>query len=495
MSLPETSAGAVRYARTVACRAVAIASSQASAGPVHINFPFREPLVPTRTRPGDLPDPSAGDTDVARDRGTADFVEEDRAPYLAIRRAQRRPAGDEVTALAVQLRGIRRGLIVCGPQDDSKLPPVAATLAKELRFPILADPLSLVRCGPHTGPLVIDAYDAFLRDDETAEALRSELILRFGAIPTSKPLLGYLQRHGRQQPEQPDRCRQLLVDVDLTERAHRWPDPTLTATDAFESDPRSFCEALIEALRSSSGSEARTGNSEARSAWAESWIAIAQRTRIALTSHLEAEPGLSEPGVFAELAHILPGGATLFAGNGMPVRDLDTFFAARALPTRFLANRGASGIDGVVSAALGASAAVDGPLVLVVGDLSFYHDMNGLLAARRHSLSATIVLLNNNGGGIFSFLPQADDPEHFEELFGAPHGLDFRYAAEMYGLAYRRVRSRDEFRTAMGEALGGPGVTLVEVRTERGRNAELHRSLWKAVARSLGEDTPHGSTR
>ena len=495
MSLPETSADAVRYARTVACRAVATAGSEATAGPVHINFPFREPLVPAHIRAGDLPDPSARDTDVARDPGAADLARDDRPPCLAIRRPHHRPMDADLEALAVELRGTRRGLIVCGPQDDPKLPPVAARLADELRFPILADPLSLVRCGPHAGPLVIDAYDAFLRDVETAEALRPELILRFGAIPTSKPLLGYLQRHGRHWPEEPRGCRQLLVDVDLTERAHRWPDPALTATDALASDPRSFCEALIDALRSSSGSGARTEDSATRSDWVESWIAIARQTRMALRRHLETEPNLSEPGVFAELAEILPEGATLFAGNGMPVRDLDTFFPARALPTRFLANRGASGIDGVVSAALGASAAVPGPLVLVVGDLSFYHDMNGLLAARRHGLRATIVLLNNDGGGIFSFLPQADDLEHFEELFGAPHGLDFRPAAEMYGLAYRTVRSRDEFRSALGDALGGPGVTLVEVRTERGRNAELHRGLWKAVARSLREGTHHRSTR
>ncbi len=153
---------------------------------------------------------------------------------------------------------------------------------------------------------------------------------------------------------------------------------------------------------------------------------------------------------------------------------------------RFLANRGVSGIDGVVSSALGASAVSDGPLTLVIGDLSFYHDMNGLLAARRHNLRATIVLLNNDGGGIFSFLPQAGLPEGFEELFGTPHGLDFEHAARLYGLSYRRVSSVDEFHVAMREALASDGVSVVEVRTDRRENVELHRRLQASVARAVG---------
>jgi len=197
------------------------------------------------------------------------------------------------------------------------------------------------------------------------------------------------------------------------------------------------------------------------------------------------------PGVGANLSY-LPAGSILFAGNSMPVRDLDTFFPGSERSIRFLSNRGASGIDGVVSSALGASTASSGPLVLVIGDLSFYHDMNGLLAAKQHNLQATIVLLNNDGGGIFSFLPQADHPEHFEELFGTPHGLDFSHAAQMYGLAYQRVEGWEAFRAAVGQGLASPGVTLEEVRTDRRANVELHRDLWEAVSRSLsavGEGT------
>jgi 2-succinyl-5-enolpyruvyl-6-hydroxy-3-cyclohexene-1-carboxylate synthase len=125
--------------------------------------------------------------------------------------------------------------------------------------------------------------------------------------------------------------------------------------------------------------------------------------------------------------------------------------------------------------------------VLVIGDLSFYHDMNGLLAAKRHNLNATIVLINNDGGGIFSFLPQAERTERFEELFGTPHGLDFRAACDLYGIGYERVQSRRGFGDAVTRSIASPGVRVIEVRTDRGANVALHRSIWRDVAKAVAE--------
>ena len=444
--MPETSDEAIRYARTLACRAVATALSDRS-GPVHLNFPFREPLLPSGSEP-----PPAG---------------RDRTAYVSVGQVLRRPSPADLASLAGELRTARWGLIVCGPQDDPGFPEAVTRLAEELGFPLLADPLSQVRCGPHHNRQVIDSYDAFLRDESMVESLAPELVLRFGATPTSKHLLLYLQRHAG--------CRQLLIDD-----GEGWNDPALIASDVIHVHPRSLCETLLAAL-SPSGRSSRDG----RSSWLERWLEAASRARAALRDGLSAASGLSEPRVFAELAALLPDGAILFAGSSMPVRDLDSFFPGGERSVRFLANRGANGIDGVVSSALGASAAGPGQLVLVIGDLSFYHDMNGLLAAKRHRLQATIVLLNNDGGGIFSFLPQADPPEHFEELFGTPHGLDFRPAVEMYGLTYQRVDSGEQFRTAVTESLASPGVAVVEVRTDRRANFALHRDLWSAVSSSL----------
>jgi len=172
----------------------------------------------------------------------------------------------------------------------------------------------------------------------------------------------------------------------------------------------------------------------------------------------------------------------------MPVRDLDSFFPGTSAAIRFLGNRGASGIDGLVSSGLGAAASGAGPVVLALGDLAFYHDMNGLLAAKLHHLGATIILLNNDGGGIFSFLPQAAYPEHFEALFGTPHGLDFHHAAEMYRAAFRRAETWEDFRIQVRDALASASLSIVEVRTARDRNVALHQEVWAAVRAAVRAD-------
>ena len=169
----------------------------------------------------------------------------------------------------------------------------------------------------------------------------------------------------------------------------------------------------------------------------------------------------------------------------MPVRDLDTFFAGSGRRVRVLGNRGASGIDGLVSSALGAAAVSAGPTILVLGDLALYHDLNGLLAAKLHRLRATIVLLNNDGGGIFSFLPQAEYPEYFERLFGTPTGLDFRPAADLYGASFSRAATWPEFRAHMAAAFESTGLSIVEVRTGRERNVALHREIWSTVEQAV----------
>jgi 2-succinyl-5-enolpyruvyl-6-hydroxy-3-cyclohexene-1-carboxylate synthase len=441
MPLPDASEEGIRYARTIACRAAATARAD-GAGPVHINFPFREPLIPTGQYV--LPAGYVGSS-------------------VHIARTPRRPDLEALTGLAAELRLVKRGLIICGPQEDAQFPAVVARLAEELDWPLLADPLSQVRCGGHHNQYIIDSYDAFLRTEDVVRRLTPDLILRFGAMPVSKLLAQYLQRHAA--------CRQILIDG-----GDGWHDPSLTASEVQYAHPRLLCESLLTVLRAAPQQPAFLS-------WRNQWATLGRLTRATLQAHLRERTDFSEPRVFVELAKLLPPDATMFVGNSMPVRDLDSFFPGGTRAVRFLANRGASGIDGVVSTALGVSAVTSGPVLLTIGDLSFYHDLNGLLAAKHHQLRATIVLLHNDGGGIFSFLPQAQDQEHFEELFGTPHGLDFRPAAEMYGLHYQRPAGWEEFQTAVRHSFDAPGVTLIEVRTERRANVELHRNLWKAVSR------------
>ncbi len=432
MPLPEASEHMLRFTQTVADRAVATALGSPS-GPVHVNLPFREPLIPA---PIEFQTP----------------------------RARPREQPETATApLAFPLDGLlsaRRPLVVCGPQSGLDTRDVER-LAQALNAPILADPVSGARCSPAAA--VLGAHDYFLRDPDLARSLRPDYVLRFGAPPTGRPLASYLQTHR-------DVCQVQVA------APGEWPDPDLNAHEVVHADPAAVCAAIA-----------------ARAASAEpSWLAAWQRAETATRTAIRAallEDAATEPSVVIDLASVLPDGATLIAGNSMPVRDFDSFLPAGTPAGAILGNRGASGIDGVVSTALGTSAVSEGPTILVIGDLSFYHDMNGLLAARRFGLNVTIVLINNDGGGIFSFLPQHDDAEHFESLWGTPHGLDFSHVAGLYGVGFQRVTSRGEYRTALKASFEAEGVQVIEVKTDREENLRLHQHIWDEVANAVKEMT------
>jgi 2-succinyl-5-enolpyruvyl-6-hydroxy-3-cyclohexene-1-carboxylate synthase len=401
----------------------------------------------------------------------------DGAPWVAV--ADARPAPEPAAALrlAAALGAARRPLVVCGPQPDAALAAPLAALARALGAPLLADPLSQLRWGPHDRAAVIDRYDAALRHAATAAALAPDLVLRVGGLPTSKPLLQYLERHAA--------ARQVVVDE------ARWTDPALVAAEVVHADPRLLCERLLAGFASGAASGVASGpdGGAAEPGWLAAWRAVDDAAGAALAAHGAALDEPFEGRALAEVAALVPADGTLWVSSSMPVRDLDAFAAGDARALRVLANRGANGIDGVVSSALGAAAAArahgGGPLVLVIGDLAFYHDMNGLLAAKLHALDATIVVLNNDGGGIFSFLPQAAHPAHFEQLFGTPHGLEFAPAAALYGARYRRAETWAALREGVEAGVRGRGLHVVELRTDRARNVVLHREAWAAVAAAL----------
>ncbi len=362
----------------------------------------------------------------------------------------------------MDVAGSRRPLIVCGPQCDVEAGSLFA-LAQRLGAPVLADPLAGVRCTPSADYAAIASYDAFLRSTPLCDALRPDLILRFGDPPTSKPLATYMQRYRD--------VRQVVVTP-----SGLWPDPDLTASEVVYADATFFCDAALASLN---------GTSATNESWLAVWRDADTRTQASIRGVLDEFEAATEPSVVLDLAESLPDGATVFAGNSMPVRDIDSFFPASTSDVRLLGSRGASGIDGVVSTALGASTASVGPTVLVIGDLSFYHDMNGLLAAKRFGLNATIVLINNDGGGIFSFLPQHDAAPEFETLFGTPHGLDFSHVAGLYGVGFQRVDTREAYRAALKASFDAPGVQIIEVRTEREANLRLHQRIWDEVTKTV----------
>ncbi|MGZ3583099.1 MAG: 2-succinyl-5-enolpyruvyl-6-hydroxy-3-cyclohexene-1-carboxylic-acid synthase, partial [Ktedonobacterales bacterium] len=394
VELPEATNEALRYIRTLACRAAAT-SLAIPAGPVHLNFLFREPLTPD---PQPLPPLEQRDPIAWNGRPGGE-------PYTRVAETTLGMLPDEeVQRLASLIQEMPRGLIVVGSHVHADIAVTLSTLAAVTQYPILADPLSGLRANSGKAP-VISSYDAFLHEERFSGRAEPQLVLRFGVMPTSKPLLLYLKRHAAHS-------RQIVIDG-----TGRWEEPTQLAAEVLHVDPVALCQRLAELVRSliepTPGSQSIEPS---RLRWLRLWQAADAVTSEALADATSHFTEMFEGRVFLELAELLPDGANLFVGSSMPVRDCDTFFWPRRCSSMtVLGNRGANGIDGVTSTALGVSAVSgDTPTVLVIGDLSFYHDLNGLLAARLHQLNLTVVLVNNDGGGIFSFLPQAAYPEHFE---------------------------------------------------------------------------------
>jgi 2-succinyl-5-enolpyruvyl-6-hydroxy-3-cyclohexene-1-carboxylate synthase len=438
VGVPGDQPGAGASWRSIAARAVA-ESVGPPAGPVHLNLAFREPLVPTGAPLVDAPGRPDG------------------RPWTAVTRPTRAPDEATVARIADAVRAHPRGLIVAGWGSDASAG-AADRVATAAGWPVLADPISGLRQGPHA----VSTYEALLRSPRFAERQRPELVLRLGAAPTSKPLTAWLG------PEVP----QLLVDPDAA-----WLDPGRGVADRIAVDAALLLDALTGAL---------TPPPERDEAWLRSWRAADQTARTALDDLLDGWEALFEGRVARDTVDALPDGATLVVASSMPVRDVEAFARPRA-GVRFLANRGVNGIDGFVSTVLGAATASSGPTVALLGDLCLLHDVNGLLGAAERGVDATFVVLDNDGGGIFSFLPQAELPDHFELLFGTPHGVDLAALTAIHGLPAQRVEKAGEVVPAVEAAIAAGGVRFVIVPTERTENVRRHRDAWTAVASALAD--------
>ena len=400
------------------------------AGPVHLNLPFREPLVPTGDPLVEAP-------------GRADG-----RPWTMSSPETRAPAPADVERLADLVRAHPRGLLVAGWGSDVS-PPTAARFAERAGWPVLADPISQLR----VSPFAISTYEALLRAPGFADGHRPDLVVRVGAPLTSKIATQWLD----------PLIAQVLVDADGD-----WLDPVRAASQRFAVDADVLLSAVADVL----------GEASPISPWLSEWRDAESRARLAIDAVLD-EPGEPiEARVARDVAAALPDGATLVVASSLPVRALEWSMAPRS-GVRVLANRGANGIDGFVSTVVGVAAANNAaPTVALCGDLCFLHDTNGLLGAGG---PATIVVLDNDGGGIFSYLPPVDLPE-FEELFGTPHGLDLVDVARAHGVTAERV---DDV-AKVTSVLASDDLRVIVVPIDRAKSVERHRALWDAVARALG---------
>ena len=399
-------------------------------GPVHLNVAFREPLVEPGSEPADS---AAG----GRPGGRA---------WTETMVAARRPSIELASRLAGEIAAIERGLIVAGDYDLDPGPVVE--LAERTGWPLLAEPTS----GARRGRQAITTFAALLRHSPFAASHRPELVLRVGKPALSRALARLLSTE----------VPQVLIDGDGARL-----DPERALSRIVATDEVLLCGALCERLEP-----------RGESAWLRSWQEAEKAARTAIDDLLDCDDAPSEPRTARDLAALVPNGDVLVAASSMPIRDLNSFMAARP-GLRVLGNRGASGIDGFVSSAVGIALVSPSRTHALAGDLSLLHDQNGLID--RTNANLALVVLNNDGGGIFSLLPQAALAADFEELFGTPHGLDLSTLARLYGLEYRRVERAGD----LDAATSGEGLTLIEIRTEREANARLHHRLWSAVAVAL----------
>jgi 2-succinyl-5-enolpyruvyl-6-hydroxy-3-cyclohexene-1-carboxylate synthase len=438
--------------RPLAARSVVAATSAPDGpGPVHLNLAFREPLLGS----------AAGVTGPVGRAGGAPWHQRSGPAGGA-------PAEPMVELLAAHAGG--RGLIVAGAGCGD--PTTLIEAAQRLGWPLLADPRS--GCRVPANP-VVAAADALLRVAEVA-AWRPELVLRLGAPWASKVLAQWLAGLG---PEVP----QVLVDP-----WGRWADPERRVGYVLAADPTAVAAALLAATgRAGQAGQAGTAGRESASEWARQWAAAEQAAQAALDreSARDAPLAMSEPAVARAVVAGLPDGGLLLASSSMPVRDVEWYSAPRQKVT-VLANRGANGIDGVLSTAVGAALAGGAPTVALIGDLAFLYDAGAMLGAGDREIALTVVVVDNDGGGIFSFLPQASElpGARFERYWGTPHGIDIGAVAAAYGAAVVPVRDRGSLDAVLAGA-AEPGVRVAVVPSERSANVAAHDALNRAVAEAL----------
>lgn len=437
---PETPAAGQQPStwRSLAARAWAEALGPPP-GPVHLNLPFREPLVPDD---GDRPPFELGGRPDGR-------------PWMGVERG--RQVDDEVVArLASRLQGTERGVLLSGFGAGLR-PGGLDGLARVTRWPILADPVSNLRTGPHA----ISTYDALARVEAATAALRPELVLRVGAPLTSKSAMSWLAS-----------TPTVVVDP-----RRSWADPEGVADTVVLGDGRALVDALAERI---DAPRIDTG-------WRQEWESAEQKARTAIDDVLDGWSTPFEGRVARDVMGALPEESALVVASSMPIRDLESFAAPRGGVTVF-ANRGVNGIDGFVSTALGVAAARPwSTTVALVGDLCFLHDSNGLSGAARCGVDTVFVVVDNNGGGVFSFLPQAQLPEHFETLFGTPVDTDLARLADAYHVAHTAVEAADGLVPAVADAVEAGGVRVVHVRTDRTDNVDRHRRVVAEVERAFTE--------
>jgi len=425
------------HVRALACRAWWTAGG-GRPGPVHLNLPLREPLAPV---------PEA--LDVLDWQGR-----DDDRPWVELREHSSAPDADDVQVLAERIAGAPRGVVVCGGSGGEILAEAVTGLAREAGWPVLAEPTSGLRCGEHDRSHLVAHYDVMLRDEGFAGRARPDLVLRIGDMPTSKSLRGWLAG----------------VDQVVVDQHASWNEPTRTAETLLHADPVRTCDALAAAI------EIRGTNADS------GWVGLWRDADEVVNSAFAESPESFEARAYAGIEGALPDDALVWVSSSMPIRYVESYFPSSAKPIRFLSNRGANGIDGVVASAAGAAHASGRPTFVLIGEIALLHDVGGLLAARRAGIDLTVVCVNNGGGGIFDFLPVAEhaDAAAYEGHVATATDIDLTALAALAGLPHRLATVPGELASALAS-----GPSLVEISAVRAESVVSSRALTARVAAQL----------
>ena len=449
---PEIIGFRLRYLRSLISRSVSIAVGKGDtpAGAIHLNFPFADPMSPIAVA-NDVPE------DLALSSPEAMFGNPSGAGYSQVIAGMRSLDTNTIATIANQITSHPKGVIVVGVYDaPSDFLAAVRRLAIATGYPLLIEATGGNRRDE------IGHYDSFLRSPNFCTTHVPEIVIRFGAMPTSKSYLLWLQKHIA--------CQQIVVGSTNS-------DPTHGITQSLNVYSVSFCEQLANYL------ENYTQPIWQDKQWRLDFELAESVAESAIADALAEIDELFDGKVYAELAQILAANTYIYVASSSPIRDLDTFFHSDR-PITVLANRGANGIDGTLSSALGAAWGCDHPMVLICGDLAFYHDLNGLLAAKKYNISLTVILLNNDGGGIFDLLPIAKFENTFEEFFGTAHGLDFAPIVTGYDCEHILIQDWQHFRESILNSLTAKRTQVLEIRSDRKRNKELHFAIWNKVIES-----------
>lgn len=435
LGVAERRHGAVAYWRSVTARALAEACGS-PAGPVHVNIGFRAPLAP---------DGDAGWIEPLDGRAGG-LPWTSRSDDMAI------PTATLVNGFAGMVGDTERGALVLGDVAVDGM--AVAGFAAVSGWPVLADPHSNARTGDH----VISTADLLLARDGFADAHLPDV-----AVVVGRPVLARSVR----------RWLDAVADLVVVDADGAWLDPGRTAGRILKVEPNALLRDVAAAM-----------DTHRTTHWLVQWQHAERQARTAIDKLLDARSTPTEPRIARDLADALPSGALLAVASSMPIRDLASVMRPRG-GLRIVGNRGASGIDGFVSTVLGAALVHDGPVVALTGDLSLLHDQNGFLLAGRDAVDAIFVVLNNDGGGIFSLL-EYHGVDGFEQLFGTPHGVQFATLAATYGLGYHPLARASDVGEVVAAATAAGGIHIVEVRTDREDNRAVHRDLAAAVADAVG---------